>query len=77
MEGCIDESKLGNIGVPLVWRHTAIEVEGKVECVLSQYKLDLQSIGTFEKDEWGPWMDKHVEVFNHATNCMEVQKVHS
>jgi len=56
LEGCIDESKLSNIGVPLVWKHTAFEVDGDVT-VISNYKLDLQQTGSFKQDEWGPWKD--------------------
>ena len=62
LEGCIDESKLTNIGVPLVWKHTAFEVEGDVT-VVSNYKLDLQLTGSFQQDEWGPWKDRSCSKF--------------
>ena len=71
-EGCIDSSELAHIGVPLVWRHTWSEAG---QCVISQYKLALSDEATFQKDEWGPWLDAYVEVHDDVTGKTNTQRV--
>ena len=59
-DGCIMKDKLNRIGVPLVWRHRWVE---STQSVLNQYKMLISDKATFEKDEWGPWIEK-VETYN-------------
>ena len=58
-EGCIDSTALTRIKVPLVWKHSW---NATTRTVVAQYKLALSDVATFDKDEWGPWIEKDVEV---------------
>ena len=58
-KGHIKEKEVTRIGDPLVWRHTWV-AETKTVCV--QYKYALSDEGSFEKDEWGPWVKKQIQV---------------
>ena len=69
--GCINADKLNRIGIPLVWRHTWIE---STQTVLNQYKMLISDVGSFEKDEWGPWVEK-VETFNDPVTGKVESKV--
>ena len=57
--GHINESQVKRIGDPLVWSHTWVEA---TQSVLVQYKYCLSDEATFERDEWGPWLEKQVTV---------------
>ena len=49
---------LERVGVPLVWKHHWCEAS---KSVLSHYKLALSDEASFDKDEWGPWMDVFID----------------
>lgn len=55
-DGCIDITKLNNIGVPLVWSHSVGNASG--DGVLNQYKIALSDEPSFMKDKWGPWDER-------------------
>lgn len=62
-DGCVNADKISNIGVPLVWRHTWVP---ETQTVRVQYKYAISDSPTFERDEWGPWMQTQVQT-NDAT----------
>eukprot|EP00965_Chrysotila_dentata_P039285 1305569-Pleurochrysis_carterae.AAC.1 len=62
---------MSRIGVPLVWRYRKIPESGRV---LIQYKHSLREMGTFVKDEWGPWVKKTVSRNNPSTGVVEEVK---
>ena len=53
----INGKQLHHIKEPLVWRHTWVK---ETQTVLCQYKAALSDTATFEKDEWGPWVEQWV-----------------
>ena len=71
-EGHINSNKLKRISDPLVWRHSWVP---ETETVLVQYKYSLSDVGSFEKDEWGPWINKVVQVNNPDTGAIESKEV--
>ena len=68
----VDSAKLNHIGVPLVWRH---RWDPHTQDVISQYKLALSDEATFEKDEWGPWIEKFVPRDDPETGLPKLEKV--
>jgi hypothetical protein len=62
--GHVNSNKVVRIGDPLVWRHTWVP---ETESVLVQYKYALSDGESFEKSEWGPWVEKVVQVEDTAT----------
>ena len=58
-KGHVKEHKVVRIDDPLVWRHLWVE---ETQSVLVQYKYSLADEGSFERDEWGPWVEKAVHI---------------
>ena len=71
-DGCINSDKIRKIGAPLCWRHQWSEERQEV---VVHYKYSLADEGSFEKDEWGPWVDALVEHNNPETGKIELCKV--
>ena len=71
-DGCINQDKITGIGKPLVWRHRWVEERSEV---VVQYKMALSDEGSFEKDEWGPWLEQWVDHNNPQTGRVELVKV--
>ena len=71
-QGHLHMNKVSKIGDPLVWAHTWIEQERRV---LTQYKYLISDSATFEKDEWGPWVEKSVKVNDPTTGELVVKTV--
>ena len=71
-DGCINQDKIKGIGKPLVWRHRWVEERKEV---VVQYKMLLSDEGTFEKDEWGPWLEEWIEHNDPQTGRIELVKV--
>ena len=71
-DGCINQDEINRIGQPLVWRHWWSEERKEV---IVQYKMALSDEGSFEKDEWGPWVDAWVEHNDPQTGRVELVKV--
>ena len=71
-DGCIRQDEIKRIGQPLVWRHWwSVERQE----VIVQYKMALSDEGSFEKDEWGPWLESIVETNNPQTGRVEATPV--
>jgi len=70
--GHINVDKVKRIDDPLVWRHTW---QPATQSVLVQYKYSLSDQASFEKDEWGPWINKVVQVNNPDTGAIESKEV--
>lgn len=60
------------IGDPLVWRHSWCEER---QTVIHQYKMTLADESSFECDEWGPWIEKEVNVNDQITGQIVTRKV--
>lgn len=56
-DGHLNRDKVKRIGDPLVWRHSWCADTGTV---VHQYKFSLADTATFERDEWGPWLEEEV-----------------
>ena len=69
--GHLHMEKVTNIGDPLVWRHTWVEEEQRVRV---QYKYLLSDGDSFEKEEWGPWVTRSVQV-NDSSGKVIMQNV--
>lgn len=65
-------AQVRGIGDPLVWKHSWCE-ESKT--VMHQYKFSLADEGSFECDEWGPWVQKEVTYNDHITGAIVTRKV--
>ena len=66
-EGHLNHSHLSRIGDPLVWRHTWVAEESRVRV---QYKYSLTDHDTFQRSEWGPWVEEEQAITDengHAT----------
>lgn len=59
------------IGDPLVWRASRHPEHG----VVSHYKYALSDDGSFEKDEWGPWVETLIPVNDPQTGEVHMQTV--
>ena len=68
-DGHINQSEINRIGAPLVWRHRWVAERKEV---VVQYKMLLSDEGSFEKDEWGPWVETFVQHNNPQTGKIEL-----
>ena len=71
-DGCMNKDKIARIGAPLCWRHMWSE---ELQDVVVHYKMSLADEATFEKDEWGPWIEQLIEHNNTESGAVELVKV--
>lgn len=62
---------MNRIGDPLVWKTSRHPEHG----VVSHYKYDLSATDSFEKDEWGPWLERSVPMNDPETGEVRMMKV--
>ena len=70
--GHLHMDKVSKIGDPLVWRHTWVESEQRVR---TQYKYLISDVGSFDKDEWGPWVERCVPVNDPESGAIVMKTV--
>ena len=70
--GHINKDKVSRIGDPLCWRHTWVPSS---QTVLVQFKYSLSDTHTFERDEWGPWVEEIVPYNDIETGEVKHRKV--
>ena len=55
-DGCVD-ADFSSYGKPNVWRYSRHSTTGRP---MAQFKMLIQDVATFEKDEWGPWIEEYI-----------------